>query len=110
MVVRSPARRRRSAQGWCRMNQLMHNRRGLIMGVANDHSIAWGIARTLAAQGATLAFTYQGEALGRRVTPLAQSVGASLLLPCDVEQVASLDAVFAAIAEKWGSLDFIVHA
>ena len=63
------------------MTQLMQGKRGLIMGVANDHSIAWGIARTLAAQGATLAFTYQGEALGRRVTPLAQSVGASLLLP-----------------------------
>jgi enoyl-[acyl-carrier protein] reductase I len=92
------------------MTQLMQGKRGLIMGVANDHSIAWGIARTLAAHGATLAFSYQGEALGRRVKPLAESVGASLLLPCDVEQVDSLDAVFAAIAEKWGSLDFVVHA
>jgi enoyl-[acyl-carrier protein] reductase I len=92
------------------MTPLMQGKRGLIMGVANDHSIAWGIARTLAAQGATLAFTYQGEALGRRVKPLAESVGASLLLPCDVEQIASVDAVFAAIAEKWGSLDFLVHA
>jgi NAD(P)-dependent dehydrogenase (short-subunit alcohol dehydrogenase family) len=80
------------------------------MGVANDHSIAWGIARMLAAQGATLAFTYQGEALGRRVRPLAESVGASLVLPCDVEQLASVDVTFAAIAEKWGSLDFLVHA
>ena len=80
------------------------------MGVANDHSIAWGIARTLAAHGATLAFTYQGDALGRRVKPLAQSVGASLVLPCDVEQTASLDATFAAVAETWGSLDFLVHA
>ena len=80
------------------------------MGVANDHSIAWGIARTLAAHGATLAFSYQGEALGRRVKPLAESVGASLLLPCDVEQIASVEATFAAIAEKWGSLDFLVHA
>jgi len=88
----------------------MRGKRGLIMGVANDHSIAWGIARTLAAQGATLAFTYQGEALGRRVRPLAESVGASLLLACDVEQIASVDAAFAAIAEKWGSLDFLVHA
>src|SRR3989454_184268 len=88
----------------------MQGKRGLIMGVANDHSIAWGIARTLAAQGATLAFTYQGEALGRRVKPLAQSLGASLLLPCDVEQRASVDAAFATIAEKWGSLDFLVHA
>ena len=92
------------------MTQLMQGKRGLIMGVANDHSIAWGIARTLAAQGATLAFTYQGEALGRRVRPLAESVGASLLLPCDVEQAVSVDAAFATIAEKWGSLDFLVHA
>ena len=79
------------------MTQLMQGKRGLIMGVANDHSIAWGIARMLAAHGATLAFSYQGEALGRRVKPLAESVGASLLLPCDVEQTDSLDAAFAAI-------------
>jgi len=92
------------------MTQLMQGKRGLIMGVANDHSIAWGIARTLAAHGATLAFTYQGEALGRRVRPLAQSLGASLVLPCDVEQVQSIDATFAVLAEKWGSLDFLVHA
>ncbi len=88
------------------MTQLLQSKRGLIMGVANDHSIAWGIARTLAAHGATLAFTYQGEALGRRVKPLAQSVGASLLLPCDVEQVALVDSTFTTIAEQWGSLDF----
>jgi enoyl-[acyl-carrier protein] reductase I len=92
------------------MTQLMHGKRGLIMGVANDHSIAWGIARALAARGATLAFTYQGEALGRRVRPLAQSVGASLVLPCDVEEIASMDAIFAALGKKWGSLDFLVHA
>jgi enoyl-[acyl-carrier protein] reductase I len=92
------------------MPGLMQGKRGLIMGVANDHSIAWGIAKTLAAQGATLAFTYQGEALGRRVKPLAQSVNADLLLPCDVEDTASVDATFATIAEKWGSLDFLVHA
>src|SRR3977135_3451912 len=92
------------------MTQLMKGKRGLIMGVANDHSIAWGIARTLAGHGATLAFTYRGAALGRRVKPLAQSVGASLVLPCDVEQSASLDAAFAAVAETWGSLDFLVHA
>src|SRR5262245_54606087 len=92
------------------MTQLMQGKRGLIMGVANDHSIAWGIARTLASHGATLAFTYQGEALGRRVRPLAESVDASLLLPCDVESVASIDAAFATIGEKWGSLDFLVHA
>src|SRR6201989_1362311 len=92
------------------MNALMSGKRGLVMGVANDHSIAWGIARMLSAQGATLAFTYQGEALGRRVRPLAESVGASLVLPCDVEPLASVDVIFAGIAEKWGSLDFLVHA
>jgi enoyl-[acyl-carrier protein] reductase I len=92
------------------MPGLMEGKRGLVMGVANDHSIAWGIAKTLAAHGATLAFTYQGEALGRRVLPLAQSVGAALVLPCDVEDIASVDATFASIADKWGSLDFLVHA
>jgi enoyl-[acyl-carrier protein] reductase I len=88
----------------------MHGKRGLILGVANDHSIAWGIARTLAEHGATLAFTYQGEALGKRVKPLAASLGSTLMLPCDVEDLASIDAVFSAIGERWGSLDFIVHA
>jgi enoyl-[acyl-carrier protein] reductase I len=92
------------------MQGLMAGKRGLVMGVANDHSIAWGIAKTLAAHGATLAFTYQGEALGRRVKPLAQSLGSSLVLPCDVEDIASVDAVFAALAEQWGGLDFLVHA
>jgi enoyl-[acyl-carrier protein] reductase I len=92
------------------MTALMHGKRGLIMGVANDHSIAWGIARTLAEHGATLAFTYQGEALGKRVKPLAASLGSSLALPCDVEDLASVDAVFAALGEQWGSLDFVVHA
>ena len=92
------------------MNALMQGKRGLIMGVANDHSIAWGIARTLAAHGAMLAFSYQGEALGKRVLPLARSVGSDLVLPCDVEDVGSLDALFATLAEKWGSLDFLVHA
>jgi enoyl-[acyl-carrier protein] reductase I len=92
------------------MPELMKGKRGLIMGVANDHSIAWGIAKTLADHGAELAFTYQGEALGRRVKPLAQSVGSSLVLPCDVEDLASVDAVFAALEKEWGSLDFIVHA
>ncbi len=92
------------------MTQLMQGKRGLIMGVANDHSIAWGIARTLAAHGAALAFTYQSDALGRRVRPLAQSIGSSLVLPCDVEQINSVDATFASIAAKWGSLDFLVHA
>jgi enoyl-[acyl-carrier protein] reductase I len=89
---------------------LMKGKRGLVMGVANDHSIAWGIARALAAQGATLAFTFQGEALGKRVRPLAQSVGADVLLPCDVEDIASVDAVFAGLRDTWGSIDFLVHA
>jgi enoyl-[acyl-carrier protein] reductase I len=89
---------------------LMNGKRGLVMGVANDHSIAWGIARTLAAHGAALAFTYQGDALGRRVKPLAQSVGADLVLPCDVEDAGSVEAVFAALGNKWGSIDFLVHA
>jgi enoyl-[acyl-carrier protein] reductase I len=92
------------------MPGLMHGKRGLIMGVANDHSIAWGIAKTLAAHDAKLAFTYQGEALGRRVKPLAASVGADLVLPCDVEDIASVDAVFAELSRAWGTLDFLVHA
>ena len=89
---------------------LMHGKRGLVMGVANDHSIAWGIARTLSSHGASLAFTYQGEALGRRVKPLAESLGSSFVMPCDVEDIASLDAVFGAIAQQWGTMDFLVHA
>ena len=92
------------------MQDLMKGKRGLIMGVANDHSIAWGIAKTLAAQGAELAFTYQGEALGKRVKPLAQSLGVDTVLPCDVENLDSVDSVFAALKAKWGQLDFLVHA
>jgi len=92
------------------MSGVMSGKRGLVMGVANDHSIAWGIARMLARQGATLAFTYQGDALGRRVKPLAESVGSTLVLPCDVEQLATVDAVFSTLGEKWASLDFLVHA
>jgi enoyl-[acyl-carrier protein] reductase I len=92
------------------MPELMKGKRGLIMGVANDHSIAWGIARTLAENGAALAFTYQGEALGKRVMPLAKSVGSDIVLPCDVEDVASVDSVFAALKSRWESLDFLVHA
>ena len=88
---------------------LMHEKRGLIMGVANDHSIAWGVAKALAAEGASLAFTYQGEALGKRVEPLAKSLGSELVLPCDVEDIESVDAVFSTIASAWGSLDFVVH-
>jgi enoyl-[acyl-carrier protein] reductase I len=92
------------------MQDLMKGKRGLIMGIANDHSIAWGIANTLAAQGAELAFTYQGEALGKRVKPLAQSLGVEQVLPCDVEDLTSVDATFAALRDKWGGLDFLVHA
>lgn len=92
------------------MDGLMKGKRGLIMGVANDHSIAWGIARTLAAHGADIAFTYQGEALGKRVKPLAESIGSKLVIPCDVEDSASVGATFAALKQEWGSLDFLVHA
>jgi enoyl-[acyl-carrier protein] reductase I len=92
------------------MPGLMQGKRGLIMGVANDHSIAWGIAKTLAAHDAKLAFTYQGEALGKRVKPLAASAGSDLVLPCDVEDTASVDQVFATLKGLWGTLDFVVHA
>jgi enoyl-[acyl-carrier protein] reductase I len=88
----------------------MAGKKGLIMGVANDRSIAWGIARMAAQHGAELAFTFQGEALERRVRPLAASVNAPLVVPCDVTDDKSLDATFAAIKEKWGRLDFAVHA
>ena len=89
---------------------LMKGRRGLVMGVANDHSIAWGISQALALHGAEMAFTYQGEAFGRRVKPLAESVGSKILLPCDVTDSQSLDTVFRTLREEWGTLDFVVHA
>ncbi len=89
---------------------LLQGKRALVMGVANDRSIAWGIASALAAQGAELAFTYQGEAFGKRVEPLAASVGSDLLLDVDVTDDASLDAGFAKLAERWGRLDILVHA
>jgi len=89
---------------------LMAGKRGLIMGVANDRSIAWGIARVLAGQGAKLAFTYQGEAFGRRAIPLAKSVGSEIIVSCDVADLASVDAAFAAVHKTWGGLDFVVHA
>ena len=89
--------------------QLMAGKRGLIMGVANDRSIAWGIANVAAAQGAELAFSYQGETLQKRVEPLAASVGSNIVLPCDVTDDASMDNLFATIKEKWGKLDFLVH-
>ncbi|MEW7007241.1 enoyl-ACP reductase FabI [Lentilitoribacter sp. EG35] len=88
----------------------MKGKRGLIMGVANDHSIAWGIAKALRDAGAELAFTYQGEAFGKRVKPLAESVDSDILLPCDVEDLETVNAVFDTLKDKWGSIDFIVHA
>jgi len=88
----------------------MKGKRGMIMGIANDHSIGWGIAKMLAAHGAELAFTYQGEALGKRVRPLAEQLNVDMVLPCDVENLDSVDAVFASLREKWGGLDFLVHA
>jgi enoyl-[acyl-carrier protein] reductase I len=92
------------------MSRLMDGKRGLVMGVANDHSIAWGIAKALSRHGAELALTYQGEALAKRVKPLAAQAGSDFLMPCDVEDIASVDAVFAAIKERWGAMDFLVHA
>jgi enoyl-[acyl-carrier protein] reductase I len=92
------------------MPGLMEQKRGLVMGVANDHSIAWGIAKTLAAHGAQLAFTYQGDALAKRVKPLAETVNSSLVMPCDVEDIATVDAVFDEIKKQWGAMDFLVHA
>lgn len=89
---------------------LMQGKRGLIMGVANNKSIAWGIAAASHAQAAELGFTYQGEALEKRVRPLAESVGSSLIVPCDVTDEASMDAVFEAVDKQWGGLDFLVHA
>jgi enoyl-[acyl-carrier protein] reductase I len=89
---------------------LLAGKRGLIMGVANDHSIAWGIAQAAHTHGAELAFTYQDEAFGRRVRPLAESVGSELVLPCEVEDVATVDAVIAELGRRWGRLDFLVHA
>ncbi len=92
------------------MAELMKGKRGLVMGVANDRSIAWGIASALAAEGAELAFSYQGEAFGKRVQPLAASVGSDFLIDVDVTNEESLDACFAAVGQRWGSLDFVIHA
>ena len=89
---------------------LMAGKRGLIMGVANAKSIAWGIAEKCAQEGAELAFTYQGDALQRRVVPLAESVGSEIVLPCDVTDHGSIDAVFQTLKDKWGKIDFLVHA
>ena len=98
------------ASGDICMSELMKGKRGLVMGVANDHSIAWGIAQRLAANGAELALTYQGEAFGRRVKPLAEKLGSRLILPCDVEDRASVAAVFDELKAAWNGLDFLVHA
>jgi enoyl-[acyl-carrier protein] reductase I len=92
------------------MPDLMQGKRGLIMGVANQNSIAWGIASLLHQHGAEMAFTYQGEALGKRVMPLAESIGSKLVLPCDVEDIASVDETFGRLEKEWGTIDFIVHA
>ena len=92
------------------MNALMAGKRGLVMGVANDHSIAWGISKALAAQGAEVALTYQGEAFGKRVKPLADQIGCKLMLPCDVEDTETTAAVFETLKSEWGGLDFLVHA
>ena len=89
---------------------LMAGKRGLVMGIANNRSIAWGIAKAVAAQGAELALTYQGEPLKKRVEPLAAELGSNIVLPCDVSDAASMDAVFAGLKERWGRLDFLVHA
>ena len=89
---------------------LMSGKRGLIMGLANDKSMAWGIARALAQQGAELAFSYQGDALKKRVGPLAAQLGSDIVLPCDVADMESVDALFAALKDRWGTLDFVVHA
>jgi len=89
---------------------LMKGKRGLIMGVANDHSIAWGIAQALHAQGAEMAFTYQDEPFGKRVRPLAESIGAKLVLQCDAAKEDDLDRVFADLKKSWGAIDFVVHA
>lgn len=99
-----------STQDIAQPGPLMAGKRGLVMGVANERSIAWGIARVLAGQGAKLAFTYQGEAFGRRAVPLAESVGSEIIVPCDVGDIKTVDAAFSQIEKTWGGLDFVVHA
>lgn len=103
-------RARMTETDFAKPGPLLAGKRGLIMGVANDRSIAWGIARVLAGQGADLAFTYQGDAFGRRAIPLAESLGSKIIAPCDVSDLDSVDAVFAEIKKTWGSIDFVVHA
>lgn len=113
--VYSPALRTQKRQDMTKVDianpgPLMAGKRGLVMGVANERSIAWGIARVLAGQGAKLAFTYQGDSFGRRAVPLAESVGAEIIHSCDVSDLSTVDSAFAEIKEKWGELDFVVHA
>jgi enoyl-[acyl-carrier protein] reductase I len=91
-------------------NGIMHGKRGIVMGVANDRSIAWGIANAIAKQGAEIAFTYQGEALQKRVNPLAESVGSNIVIPCDVSSDDAIDETFNLLKKKWNSIDFLVHA
>jgi enoyl-[acyl-carrier protein] reductase I len=109
-MMKPASREKDIARDIAKPGPLMAGRRGLIMGVANDRSIAWGIARVLAGQGAKLAFTYQGEAFGRRAVPLAKSVGSEIIVSCDVVDLQSVDNVFAEIKRVWGGLDFVVHA
>ena len=92
------------------MTGLMEGKRGLIMGLANDRSLAWGIAKTLGEQGAELAFSYQGEAMEKRVRPLAEQLGAAFLIDCDVSDMANLDRAFADLKARWETIDFLVHA
>ncbi|KAA0971665.1 enoyl-ACP reductase FabI [Aureimonas fodinaquatilis] len=92
------------------MGDLMKGKRGLVMGVANHNSIAWGVTKALAGQGAELALTYQGDAFGKRVRPLAEEVGCNLLMNCDVEDISTVDEVFATLEREWGKIDFVVHA
>src|SRR4030088_2671681 len=97
-------------RGMAKASGLMRGKRGLILGVANNRSMAWGIAKACRAQGADVAFTYQGDALKKRVEPLAQEIGARVFGHCDVTEPATIDAVFATAQKAWGSLDFVVHA
>jgi enoyl-[acyl-carrier protein] reductase I len=106
----APGFEAQEGEGMTEAKSIMAGKRGLIMGVANDRSLAWGIARSVAQHGAELAFTFQGEALEKRVRPLAESVGSEHVMPCDVTDDASVDATFANLAETWGELDFVVHA
>ena len=91
-------------------NGIMNGKRGIVMGVANDRSIAWGIAEAVAKQGAEIAFTYQGDALEKRVKPLAEKVGSSIIIPCDVSSDEAIDETFNLLKEKWDTIDFVVHA